>query len=355
MKFLYKQLLSRILCWSVFILFPFFNNAQLGGANTYQFLELPHSALIGALGGKMVALQDNDPVLGYYNPSLLNKKMHQQLSINSVLYYAAINYGYAGYSKHYDSLGTFSGGIHYIHYGKFTRAAPNGRKQGSFSAGETALQLGWGRSYQRFTYGANLKLIGSFFERYNSFGIGLDIGGTYRNKEKQFIISGVLKNIGTQIKSYRSKHNEPFPFEIQLAASKGLLHVPLRLFVTTHNLQKWDIQYESPLQQQDQTPLVDSTNQQKQNRQYIDIADKLFRHFIFGAEFTIAERVSLRGGYNFMRRKELTIDSRKGMVGFSFGAAVKISHFKIGYARSLYHLTGGTNHFSIIMDMGETF
>ncbi|HEX3009536.1 MAG TPA: hypothetical protein VHO90_18170, partial [Bacteroidales bacterium] len=61
----------------------------------------------------------------------------------------------------------------------------------------------------------------------------------------------------------------------------------------------------------------------------------------------------VRAGYNYQRRKEMTIASKTGMVGFSFGFGIKISRFNIEYGRAAYHLAGASNHFSIGLNLDE--
>ena len=72
--------------------------AQIGGGNIYEFLNLPNSARVAALGGKLISIKDNDLNLSFNNPSLLNSSMEKQLVLNYVNYFSDINYGYVSYS-----------------------------------------------------------------------------------------------------------------------------------------------------------------------------------------------------------------------------------------------------------------
>jgi hypothetical protein len=116
---------------------------QIGGENTYDFLNLTNSARMAALGGNQVALSDSlDLNVSYNNPSLLRSEMKNMLAMNYVDYFAGINYGYAAYSFGTPLPGNFAVGMHYINYGKFIEALPNGEKTGaSFTAAEYALIL----------------------------------------------------------------------------------------------------------------------------------------------------------------------------------------------------------------------
>ena len=50
-------------------------HAQVGGRTTYNFLRLPVSARITALGGSLVTVRDEDLSNAVLNPALLNEKI----------------------------------------------------------------------------------------------------------------------------------------------------------------------------------------------------------------------------------------------------------------------------------------
>jgi hypothetical protein len=96
---------------------------QVGGENTYEFLNLTNSARMAALGGNQVAINDStDLNVSYNNPSLLMHGMKNMLALNYVSYFAGINYGYVAYSCETPLPGNFAVGMHYINYGQFTEA-----------------------------------------------------------------------------------------------------------------------------------------------------------------------------------------------------------------------------------------
>ena len=55
--------------------------AQIGGTNTFSFLDLPTAARSTALGGASTAIWDKDVNLGYANPALLNPNSSKQFYI----------------------------------------------------------------------------------------------------------------------------------------------------------------------------------------------------------------------------------------------------------------------------------
>ncbi len=330
-------------------------NAQLGGRNTYEFLNLTNSARIASLGGKVNSVWDNDLNLTYYNPSLLNEGMRNNLVLNYVNWFTDVNYGYVSYASTIDGIGNFAGGIHYINYGKFIAADEFGNRTGTFTASEMALNLMYSRSIDSmFHVGVNLKPIYSSMENYNSFGIAADVGVTYTSKDKLFAGALVIRNFGLQIKPYYPQHREKLPFEVEVGVSQKLKHAPFRFSIVAQNLQKLDLTYRKT--GDDGYQEIDVvTGEPVSNHKIEEFADKVMRHMIFGVEFSPFKSFSLRGGYNYQRRSEMKIESRVAMVGFSWGFGIKISKFNLSYGRASYHLAGASNHFSLSTDFSTFY
>ena len=87
--------------------------------------------------------------------------------------------------------------------------------------------------------------------------------------------------------------------------------------------------------------------------QNITLADKVFRHFIFGAEILVSQNFNIRLGYNVERRQELSIPNDKGTVGYSIGAGIRINKFHISYGLTEYSLAGASNTFTITSNLSE--
>ena len=334
------------------ILINFKSYSQTGGNNTYEFLNLTSSSRVAALGGNFLSVYDHDITLAVSNPSLITEGMSNHLALSFVDYYDDINYGFAAYSKTFPSIGSWAASIQFIDYGKFKRADYAGNLNGEFSANELAFNVGWGRSLDsNFSIGANLKAISSSLESYNSFGLAVDVAGTYNNPENNFTTSLIFRNIGAQIVSYYSGGTGPLPFEIQLGLSKRLQHVPFRYSILLTNLQKWDLTYSAP-------DLETSGVFQENSRDktgVADFADKLMRHIVVGGELYIGKNFTVRLGYNYKRRQEMKVESRVSTIGFSWGFGIKISRFHFNFSRSTYHLVGSPNYITITTNLSELF
>jgi len=329
----------------IFIIYPFsMIYSQVGGEGIYRFLDLTNSARVAGLGGTQIAFTDNDLDLSFYNPSLLSDSMRNQLSINYVSYVAGIGVGYATFSPNIRGKNAFALGIHYVNYGTFDGASETGQLTGTFRAAEYSFNLFYSRTLTpQLRVGINLKPIFSSLESYHSFGLATDIGITYELKDKLSAVSFVARNLGYQITTYyENGDHEKLPWDCQLGFSKRLAHAPLRFFVTANHLNKWNISY------------LDRPNDVTQpNNQSEKFTSLLMRHLIFGAEILPEQHVTLRVGYSYQRQKELAVDSRPGLVGFSAGIGVKIAKFNLNYGIASYHLAATAHYFSLAVNLSQ--
>ncbi len=326
-------------------------SAQKGGESVYDFLNLTNSARASALGGANISIVDDDINLVFHNPALLSPGMDQNMNLNYVNYFAGINYGYASYAFEKENIGNFAGGIHYVNYGTFDRTDEYGNYDGTFRASEYALNLIYSRTIidTFLTVGVNLKPIFSIYEQYTSFGTTMDLGLVYHNPHSYTSAGLVLKNLGVQFVSF-SGTRERVPFEIQAGVTQGLAHAPFRFSLLLQNLEKWDLTYELP---EEENPLI--SNDLSEVNRFDIFADKLMRHTVFGVEFLLGENFHFDLGYNYKRRMEMKMDNWPGLVGFSWGFGFRIAKFHVAYGNSRYHLAGGTNHFSLTVNLSEFY
>lgn len=325
--------------------------AQPGG-KAFQFLEITNSARVASLGGDAVAIYDSDPELAYHNPSLLNRDMHHHMALNYVDYFAGAHFGYASAAANLGAKGTFAGGIHYLYYGTFQGADENGIKTNTFRAADYSVNIMYARPIDSLiTFGLTVKSIYSDYELYNSTALAFDAGITYHDPEAKFTAALVLRNMGTQVDVYApGGSREPLPFNIALGITKELSHAPFTFYVVANHLEKWDLTYETE-EDNDDNLLIDGSSSDESD--FDLFIDKFMRHMMVGTAVHIGDRLEVRLGYNYRRRQEMKIDDKTAMVGFSWGLGLNLNRFRISYGRALYHLAGGTNHFSFSMNLDE--
>ncbi len=329
--------------------------AQSGGNNTYDFLNLTNSARIGALGGQQISLYDDDLTMVYYNPSLLNASMSNQVTLNYVNYLADINYGYASYARTFEKYGNFGLGIHYIDFGDFREADEYANRYGYFGAREYSVNLYYSRPIldSLLFVGGTLKAISSKLETYKSFGMAIDAGITYHNEERLLTAAFVMKNLGSQFSTYYSGADyEPLPFELQLGISKKLKHAPFRISILARHLETPNLRYKTEEEKQAQ---ADPNVQTEEQSNLAKFGDNVMRHIVFGLEFLPTKNFHFRLGYNYKLRQELKIPDKTGFIGFSWGFGLKIYKFHISYGRAAYHLASGakSNLFSVNVNLSE--
>lgn len=345
----------RLVLVVAFIFTGLFLNAQIGGNSTYQFLNVPVSSRVGAMGGSALSIRDDDPNLTLNNPSLLTQPMSSSVTLTYLNYFADINYGYVSYIHDFKKWGTFSGGLNYIDYGKFLETDAGGNEFGNFTAGEYAFVLGWGKNIDSlFSVGANLKPIYSNLYEYRSFGLAMDLAATYYNPKSNFGASILVKNIGTQLTTYvEGAEREPIPFEIQAGVSKKLKYVPIRLSVDLVQLQNWNLAFnDSTFLTNTSTKLSD---EEKAERNKTTLLSEVFRHVVVGTEIIPSKSFSVRFGLNIKRRAELGLDDRAGLAGFSWGLGFRIKKFYFSYGSARYHLAGSSNHFTVTTNIGDFY
>lgn len=329
-------------------------HAQLGGQHTYEFLNLSPSARITALGGTLITVRDDDVNLAATNPAALNPEMHQQLAFNHSFHVAGISHGYAGYGHYLEKpqLSTHFG-IQYTSYGEFDQTNVLGQTQGTFEAAEYAIGIGAARTvYERISLGANLKFITSQFEGFSSVGLTTDLAAMYMDTARQVMATFAFRNVGTQLTTYRQDNRENLPFEIQVGISKRLRYLPFRFSIIYRYLDRWNIIYDDPNSEPSTLFFGEVESEQSDASIWLD---NFFRHFVFSGEFLLGKRenLRLRVGYNHLRRKELSVDNFGSLAGFSLGAGIKISRFRVEYGFGSYHLGGGQNHLSISTNFQE--
>jgi len=312
------------------------------GNGVYQVLYVPMDARTIGLGGMNVSVYDGDLNLAFNNPALLSTMSHNMLTLNYAKWLDEINVGSVGYSRSFgkNRENIWAVGVNYFNYGKFLGRNEIDINIGDFTANDINLNLMYARTLPKgFTVAGNLKPIFSAYERYTSAGIALDLGAHYHNDSIGLSIGLALKNIGFQFNPY-DEVREKLPFNILFGISGKFKRAPIRLSLTLHNLQHWDLGFEMS----DRAAL--DRNQTGDVKWY----DMLFRHAIVSAEVMPHKNFFLSAAFNWRRCAEMNMQNFKSVAGLSFGAGLKVSKFQAGFSLSVfqkglltYHATFSTN------------
>ena len=324
----------------IFVTITLPTQAQIKGAGSsvFNFLNLPVSSRLNALGGENVSIADDDISMAFVNPALLTPHTDKVLQLNYAYYLAGTMFGSVMYGHNYKE-NYFAAGIHYLDYGQMQYADEMGNLLGTtFTAKDICVNLMYARQLgPMFRIGATIKPIFSVYEQYTSFALGADVGGHFQTTDSLFQMGLTLRNIGWQLKAFYEEdfgqHTEMLPLNLELGMSLRLAHAPLRFSMTAHNLQRWDI---AP---------------REQNIKWYDM---LFRHTIWAIDIVPkSEKFYLTVSYNHRRQTEMTINDVRSMAGFAFGAGVKIYKFRLGFAMSQYTKSNFTYQVSLSTDINS--
>jgi hypothetical protein len=326
-----------------------------GGEHVFNFLRLAQSPHVTALGGIVMSSPASDIMLSTSNPALLRPEFHTQLGLNYNRYYAGTRISNMMYAHHLPSVKTTLGlGIQYIDYGNFTATDDIGNVQGEVQARDYSINLTASRQYlERWRYAATLKWAHSRLADKMASALISDIGVTYSDTANQWYLGAAVKHAGIMMRNFQSGEVQPLPIDLQIGITKKFKKAPFSIMVLAHHLTQWDVRYDNPADRTDNTLLFADTSNTDNEKTYF--ADKLFRHLIFALDVHLGKRLEISAGYNHMRRAEMTIDSKKGMSGFSFGTGLYLNKFVVHVAQSYYHLAGAYTEFGMTMKLNQLF
>ena len=319
--------------------------SQIAGESTYQFLNISSSPRQLALGGKVITNQGSDVTTGIYNPSTINPEMDNILSINYFSYFSDISFGSLSYAYTLDNRGnTLHFGFSYINYGDFDGYDEFGNFTSEFTGNESVFSVGYANDVRNLPirFGANIKLITSTFEQYNSFGIATDFGFFYTD-QNDVNMSLVFRNVGFQIKAY-DEVREQLPFEINLGFSQRLENAPVKWHLTLENIQKWPIGLSNP--SRIVTDLDGNVTEEK-----ISFINEILRHTIIGVEVFPESVFTFQLGYNFRRSEELKILEQRNFSGISFGFGMKFNKLRFNYSHARFSSASNVNFVGLLIDL----
>jgi len=333
------------------------------GTSAFAFLDLPVSSRLNALGGTNVSVRDGELSMAMCNPALLGGLTDKVLQLNYAYYLPGTMFGSALYGHNFgrskiekrptdlsdapDKPNYFAVGVHVLDYGRMKYADSNGNLTGgSFGAQDILIDVMYARQLSKnFSIGVTLKPIMSFYESYSAFALGADVGAHFQLKDSTLQVGLSLQNIGWQLKGFYSDEGgqvrEMLPLNLQLGLNYRFKHAPIRIGMTIHNIQQWNLGYER-------------TNMSAEEIADIKWGDMLFRHTIFFLDIVPkSERFYLTLSYNHRRRAEMNLTDQASMAGIAIGAGVRIYKFRLGFALSQATKNNFTYQASLSLDINS--
>lgn len=305
--------MKRVVFAIISILCVLFARAQ-ESQTAYNFLRLPVSAHVAALGGDNITIIEDDPTLIFHNPALINDVSDRSINLNFMTYMAGSKTASASFIKGAGDRGTWGVSAQYMDYGTMKQTTYDNQQLGEFSARDISLTGTFAYALtQRLSGGISARLVSSHISFYNSLAVGVDLGLNCYWEESDLSISAVAKNLGGQVKAYDDEF-EKIPFDLQVGISKRLLNSPLRLSATLARLTDW--------------------------------SEGFGHHLCLGADLILSSTIYLAAGYNFRRASQMKISESDGSsahgAGLSLGAGLQLERFKLHVAYGKYHVSASS-------------
>lgn len=284
----------------------------------FNALRLTPSARAAALGGSLQATYGEDINTVFYNPALLNERMHRSLSVSYLKHLVDINAGSTVYGWHFEGIATLAGGIRFLHWGTLQGADAAGMRTGSFGASDLIFTIGAARAHNaKFRYGANIHVVYSTIEQASASALAADVGLHYYLAGQQISITASAHAMGVTLSSL-GPTDDVLPFDLRIGITKQLRYVPFLVTLTGRHLHTiFDAQ------------LGDN------------VAGKIFDHILVGGEFQVSRNLALRIGYDHRQHTSLQkTDSRLDLAGFGVGFGIHIRRFRLDYAFQSWSFSG---------------
>lgn len=311
-----------------------------GSSPAYNFLEIPSSSYVFGMGGANVSTIHSDIDLASQNPALIGPENDKELKLGYMHYYGSSNFASARFAMAAGERGAWAAGIRYLNYGNFQGYESDGTYTGSFTAQDVIFE---GTYSHDFTYrlrgGINLKMIYSAYEQYSAFAMAADLGICYYDDNHDLSLGLALKNMGGQLKRFED-HYDRLPFDVEFGITKGIKD-SFSFSITAWHLTKWKLPYYVH-EEGGETELTDS-----------GFFRNLFRHLVFGIEYSPSERFYINLGYNYKTASDMASYQRNFLSGFSIGAGFNVKAFSAGVGFAVPHKGAATVLLNLGMDISE--
>lgn len=313
------------------------------GSTAYNYLNITSSARIYGLGGVNITTIEDELSTADQNPGLLGNEMSGQVLFDYMRYLGDSNFAGLKYAHSVGERGAWAAGIRYFGYGEMKQADETGVITGTFSPKDVNFSGSF--SYDitsRLRGGITLKMLYSSYEAYTAFAVATDLGINYYDPDNDWSFSAVVANLGGQLKKFHESYDR-LPIDVRLGATKGFSGAPIRISVTLWNLTKWKLPYYDS---------GDGTSSEPFEKKE-SFGSNLFRHMVFGVDFTPSDRFFVSLGYNYKTRTDMSTYKRSFISGFSLAAGMNVSRFNFSLAFGQPHTGATTLMFNLNMNLQD--
>lgn len=319
--------MKKLFFIAIITCFCFIARAQ-ESQTAYNFLRIPMSAHVSALGGDNISVIEDDATLSTSNPSLLQYISNNTVSLGYMNYMNGSNIFHAGYALPLSDKATIAAVAQYVDYGKMKHTDTSGNILGDVRASDLA--IGATLSYTLTTNlvgGVTARFIYSDIAGYHSTAAAVDLGLNYYNEANDFSASLVAKNLGGQLSAYDEEF-ESLPSDLQAGITKRLIGTPFRISITATDLTQWNYSF--------------------------------FRHLCLATDIILSKQIYIAAGYNFRRAHDMSITSLNSFneqeetshgAGLTLGAGINLEKFKLNIAYGKYHVSASSVTLNIAFNL----
>lgn len=334
--------LLRIVVISLLLLFTLVIKAE-NTSDGYNFLNIPTSSHVFALGGNNIAIIDDDVTLADQNPALIGPELEKQIAVNYMYYMSSGNFAGVRFGNGAGEHSAWAIGMRYLNYGKFDGYDEFGSSTGQFTPSDLVFEGTYSRDItDRWRGGVNLKMAYSSYEQYSAFAIAADLGVNYYDDEKDLSFSVVLKNMGGQVKRFHERYVR-VPFDIQFGYMQGIGTSPFQVSITANNLTRWNIPY---YEYKD-----DESGQLLHEKK--GFFTNFFRHLIFGLQYEPSEKFYAALAYNYKTHSDMSAFKSSFFSGFSLGLGFRTRGFSVGASYAMPHKSASSLMINLSCSIGE--
>jgi len=291
--------------------------------SVFEFLKLPESAHIAAMGGIQAAITRDDPSMMSSNPALASYTSGRSVTLGYMNYLSDTHVASARYNDKIRQRSTLSLSARFVDYGRTDMTAEDGTVQGTFTSKDMAFNGTY--SYmlaEELSGGVTARIIYSHYGTYTSIAVTTDLGLCYTPSGNGFTLAAAVLNLGGQVKAFENT-TEKVPTDLIAGISYRLEHAPVKFAVTMHNLNHWDSDY-------------------YYHTEDLNFGQILARHVILGADIDITDQIFVAAGCNMQSRAELADNGGRGLEGFSLGAGLNLNRMALALSYGKYQVSASS-------------
>lgn len=201
----------KVLAASVLLLFAAGSVFGASGAGTaaFNFLKIGIGPRALGMGGAYTAVAD-DATSTHWNPAGLAEMEDAEIAFGYIKYMAGINSGFLAYARPMGTKSCLGGMVNGFYVGGLTRTDEYNNELGEFGSSIIVPRVAYATRFgENLSAGVAVKLIYQSIDTFNSYGMALDAGGSYKPTGAPYSFALVVQNLGQQLKAFIEEKDLP--------------------------------------------------------------------------------------------------------------------------------------------------